>query len=1049
MSDQDAQPKGLVAWFAHNHVAANIIMLFLIIGGIFAVLNMRSETFPSIDPKMITVTVPFPGSTPFEVEDAITSRVEEAVMGIDGVKRVTSTAQEGAGVVQIELEDFANPNDVRNDVETEIDRLADFPPEDAEDPVIVKLKPTPPVITLALYGDVPEKTLKYWGEKISEDMIREAGVSLVDLSGDRDYEISIEVPEFQLRKHQLSLDEVAQAVQRFSVDLPAGTLETESGDILLRVQEKGETGKTFEDIVIRSNPDGSLLRLRDIAIIKDGFEDQELLNTYNGQRAILIDIKRSEAQDTLKVEKAVQAYLKELELPAGMNIAIWESRTDVLKDRINLLARNAILGYALVFLVLLLFLDLKLAFWTSMGIPISFLGGLMIVYFMGLSINMITLFALIVVLGIVVDDAIVTGESIFNRQQKGDTNLDASVRGVKDVMAPVTIGVLTSVAAFAPLLYVTGTLGQILQHIPVVVISILLISLVEAFLILPAHLSSSKRWSVGILADIRDKFSDFLEKFTDNILLPLVRLALKLRYASLAAFVAVLIIVAGVIQGGLIRFVFFPQIEGDEVTISLTMPVGTPFDVTKEDALDILEAAEDVESEIGDDIYKGIMLTVGSTSQEAGPGTAGGGSSGNHLAQLRILLVGSDERSVSAKEVEQKIREKVGDIPGAEELSFESGLVRAGADLNIQLAHSNADILEEAADRLKNEMQNIDGVIEVADSLKPGKREYVFELKPAGLAAGLTPAEVGRQLRNTFYGYEVQRIQRGRTELKVMVRYPEDARNSLNALYDMRIRLPGGEEAPLKAMVDIREQTGYATIERANRKRIASITADVNAAQITPGEANAAVFANIIPKLQEDYPDLSVSVEGEARDRQEDLQALGNNMLIAMMLIFVLLGALLQSYIQPLVIMAVIPFGIIGAAIGHLLLGYNLSFISFFGMVALTGVIVNDSVVMIDYFNKRRKEGGDLMEMLIESVQRRFRPILLTTMTTSFGLLPILMETSLQARFLIPMAISLAFGLIFGTLILLFLVPVLVAITEDVKGFVSNTKKKFSGKKSV
>ena len=1035
----DLSNMGIIRWFANNHVAANLLMIFLIAGGIFALVNMRAETFPSVDPRLITVTVPFPGATPFEVEDGITSRVEEALVGLDGVKRVTSAADEGMGSIQVELEEFANANDVRNDVETEIDRLADFPPEDAEDPVIVKQKPRPGVITLVLYGKTSEAVVKRWAERIESGLLREGAASLVDIQGGRDYQISIELSEQKLRKHGLSLDQVSRIIGAFSRNIPAGTVETKSGDILLRVEEKGEFGSEFSDIVVSSNPDGSILRLSDVATIKDGFEDSNLISLYNGLPALYIQISRSEAQDTLEVEKNVMNYLNNLELPAGLNIDIWESETENLKDRMNLLLRNGILGFALVFLILLLFLDLKLAFWTSFAIPISFLGGLLCVYFMGYSINMVTLFALIIVLGIVVDDAIVTGESIFTTQRQGYKDTHAAMIGVRRIMAPVTISVLTTVAAFLPLAFVTGTLGQILRVIPPVVISILLISLLEAYFILPAHLRKSSRWSAGALRALGKKFTNGLHWFIDMILTPTLQLCLKFRYVSLSLFIGILILSFGVIQSGIIKFVFFPQIEGDEVTINLTMPVGTSFDVTRDYAMDILDAAKKVREEINaqrenqPDIYKATSLTVGKIINRSSPVNAGGETASNNAAQVRIKLIESNKREISTLEIENKIRQTLGNIPGADELSYESSLVRDGADINIELSYHDKDILERAANRLKKRMKEMNGVIEVASSLKPGKREFIFEIRPAGLASGLTPAALGNQLRNSFFGFEVQRIQRSRTELKVMVRYPADGRDKLEYIHNMRVVLPDGSKAPLETMVRIREEKSFATIQRADGQRIASVTADVDTSVITPNEAIPIIFDTILPDIKRDYPDIGASLQGESRDRQEDLKSLGRNMIVAVMIIFVILGALLKSYAQPFIVMMIIPFGIIGAVIGHYLLGFNLSFISLFGIVALTGVIVNASVVMIDYYNMLKEKGERTYEALIDAVQRRFRPILLTTLTTSAGLLPILTETSLQARFLIPMAISLAFGLIFGTLILLFLVPTLIAILEDMR----------------
>jgi len=1033
----EGRNRTIVDWFARNHVAANMLMLFLVVGGIVGVWSMRTETFPTVDPRMITVTVPFPGATPSEVEEGITSRVEEAVLGLEGVKRITSTASENSGVIRIELEDFADGDEVRNDVETEIDRLADFPPENAEEAVIVKNKPTPGVVTLVLFGEAGEKVLKYWAERMQEDIIRTTGTGLVDIQGDRDYQISIEISEESLRRHGLTMDQVAQAVGTFSRNLPAGTVESSSGDILLRITKKGKIGRDFRDIVVQSDPDGSLVRLADIATIRDGFRDVNLITRYNGRPAVFIRVSRSQAQDTLSLEQEVKAYLSGLQLPEGLDVSIWESETKHLKDRINLLGRNALIGFALVFLILVLFLDLRLAFWTALAIPVSFLGGLLIAFTAGVSINMVSLFALIVVLGIVVDDAIIVGESIFTRQNQGDRDVEAAVGGVKDVRAPVTIGVLTTVAAFGPLMFVTGTLGQIMRVIPVVVIAVILVSLLEAYLILPAHLSSSRRWSTGVVNRVSTGFSALLEWFVDRVLTPVIRLCLRYRYISIALFLGILLISAGMYRANFIRFNFFPSIEGDNVTVNLTMPVGTSFADTKRYAMRMREGARRLQRQFrnktGKDLYEGVSLIVGQTLTEERPTGGGGENRGSNRAQLQVKLVDPAERRLSAKEVENRLREEIGTIPGAEKVVYESSLVRAGPDMNIQLAHPVPDRLAAASRMLMKEMGKIDGLVEITDTLKRGKREYLFDITEAGLAAGLTPTALGRQLRDAFFGREVHRIQRSSSELKVMVRYPEKERERIESLFDMRVRLPDGSSAPMRTVAEIRERVSLATIERANGQRVSNVKADTDVARITANEAMPVIFDQAIPKLKSRFPDLSISLQGESRERREDLITLRRYMLIGVMIIFVMLGSLLRSYTQPLIILSVIPFGIIGALAGHLLLGFNLSFVSLFGVVALTGVLVNDSVVLIDYYNRLRARGEGVVQGLIDAVQRRFRPILFTTVTTSVGLLPILLETSLQARFLIPMAISLAFGLMFGTLILLFLVPSLVAIQEDIK----------------
>ncbi|MGB1077394.1 MAG: efflux RND transporter permease subunit, partial [Bdellovibrionales bacterium] len=597
-SEQHSYSNGLIAWFSHNPVAANILMFVLLVGGLVSISNMRVETFPSIDPKLITVVVPYPGGTPLEIADSITSRVEEGLIGIDGVKRISAVASEGYGAVNVELEDFADGDDVLTEVENTVNSLSDFPPANAERPVITKIKATPNVLSLAVHGDASEETIKYWTEHIESELKQLPAVALTSVRGIRDYQISIEVSEHNLRRHNLSLLEIGNIISSFSIDASAGTIESSQGEIILRVQDKSYEAEEFRNIVLSTLDNGATLRLGDVATVIDGFEDINLISKFNGERAAFIDISRNESEDTLTVADQVKNYLVEAHLPEGIHVSIQRDETIALEDRINLMLRNGLVGFVLVFLVLLLFLDLKLAFWTSVAIPVSFLGGILMINFLGYSINMISLFALIVVLGIVVDDAIVTGESIFDAHQRHKGAEDSTMKGVYAVMAPVIIGVSTTMAAFAPLMYSTGVLGQIIKVIPVVVISILLISLFEAFFILPSHLSSPKRWSKGIMASIRDKFSSALFYFVDHILIPFARFTIKWRYATLTAFMCLAIITAGMFSAGIVRFVFFPQVEADEVTINVTMPKGIPFALTQETMLRIEQVALDLSKEL-------------------------------------------------------------------------------------------------------------------------------------------------------------------------------------------------------------------------------------------------------------------------------------------------------------------------------------------------------------------------------------------------------------------------------------------------------------------
>lgn len=1043
MSDNDLREhryqSTLVGWFATNSVAANIVMLFLLVGGFLSTRAMITETFPAIDPRTITVATPYPGATPYDVEESITRRVEEAVIGIEGVKRVTSSASEGAGVVTIEMEDFADHNQVLDDVETAVDGLVDFPPEEAEQTSIVKTRLTSSMMSLALYGDVDEPTLHYWAERLESELLLLPEITLVDIAGARDKEISIEVSEETLRHYGLTIADIASRVGEFSVDVPGGTLRTEAGEILIRVQDKRYLGKEFADIVIRSRTDGARLQLGDIARITDGFEDTRVINRYNGKPALFVRVSRGETEDTLEMERAIKHRLATFNLPAGLQIDIWRNSTDILRDRISLMLRNGILGYVLVFLSLLLFLDLKLAFWTSLGVPISFMGGLLLVSFTGITINMISLFALIIVLGIVVDDAIVTGESIFNEQEKNPNNPEAVLDGVLLVKAPVTIGVLTTIAAFAPLLFATGTMAQVMLPIPLVVIAILAISLVEAFYILPAHLASTRRWSRGLLAELRDYTQAGLARFIERRVVPAITLCLKFRYVTVAVGVATVIVTVGIFQGGIVRFLFFPQIDSDHITVNLKMPTGTPFETTYTYAAQILAAGErmaaDADAEVGGErsIVEAVSFTVGSQGADTtGPLSSNASANATNLAQMRMELVPGDQRPFSSGELERRWRQLAPTIPGAESLTFRSSLVRAGDDINVELSHRDEVILALAATELKQRLALVEGVSEVEDSFEPGKREYVFQLTSAGLAAGLTPVDIGRQLRFAYYGAEVHRVQRGRNELKVMVRYPESQRRSLDDLYKTRIRLKNGAEMDLRTAALIHEQRGYSRIERVDGRRIVSVRANVEEATTTPDDVIATLRQNVLPEILASYAGLSYSFEGASRNQRDDMDSLLRNLMIAVMVMFVMLASQLRSYVQPLIILSAIPFGFVGSVWGHLLMGFDISFVSIFGMIALSGVVINDSVVLVDYFNHVRSEQQlSIREALIAAVARRFRPILLTTMTTSLGLLPMLTETSLQAKFLIPMAISIAFGILYASTVILFLVPALILISED------------------
>ena len=1037
---------GLIAWFIANPVAANLLMIVLLVGGALSAFNLRSQVFPTISPGTVVVTVPFPGATPAEVEDGITRRVEEAVLGIDGVKRVTSNASENVGIITIETNDFADRGIVKDDVESAVDRLSDFPPENAEKPIVVAPKPTGGVVTLAVVGEVGERALRAAAEEIERDLLSQRGVSLVELEGARDYELSIEISEATMRRYDLSFDEVATAVRRSSLDLAGGSITSGSGEILLRTNQKRQTGEAFESIVVRTSADGSVITLADIATVRDGFVREQLTNLYNERPAVFVRVSRAEAEDVLEVKEAVDGFLAGYTPPAGIQVVELRDETRLLRERINLLLRNGAFGFALVFLFLVLMLDLRLAVWVSMGIATAFMGGFLIFGALGVTITMISLFGLIIVLGLVVDDAIVIGENIDAERAQGHAGPVAANRGAHGVLAPVVVGVLTTVAAFAPLLVTGGTFGDITRAIPLVVISVLLISLLEAFCILPSHLSHGGAWSRGAIKRVQGRVADALATVRDKVVEPGVAFAARWRYATVGLAAAFFILCISLLANGQVRFIFFPQIEGNNISATLTMPEGTPFERT-DAAIQRMTAAayavaDAAREETGESLFVSVTATSGGrAANNSGPGGQSSFSSSENIGQIRIELTPYGERQTPAAEIERRWRTAVGRIEGAERVSFNSGFEGFGSDIEFELAHQEEAALIAAADEMKLRLEQIEGTSQVEDSFDLGKRQLVFDLTPAGRAAGLRPADVAIQVRQAFFGEEVQRIQRGREEVRVYVRYPESSRASLEALNSFRVQLPDGGRAPLFTVASVEESRAYSSIRRVDGRRVVTVSADVDEALSTPNIANEAIIQTVMPDLEERYPGLRWVRAGATREQNEDLAAIGSAFIVVLLIIFAMIATQLRSYLQPLAILVSIPLGVAGAILGHLVLGFSLSFISIFGIVALAGVAVNASVVLVDLYNKHRADGKAPVDAAAAAAARRFRPIVLTTLTTALGLTPLLFETSPQAQFLIPMAVSLGFGIVISGFMVLFVTPAVAVITEDLRQLVRSDRR--------
>lgn len=1027
---------------ARNAVAANLVMATLIIGGFITLMNIKREVFPEFELDLIQILVPYPGASPAEVEQGVILAVEEAVRGLDGVKRVRSRAFEGSGFVQVELLLGSDANKVSQDVKNAIDRIRSFP-DDAERPIVSLLTNRLEVVALVIYGDQEELVLRKLAERARDDLLQLPEITVVELAGARPLEISIEVAQADLRTYRLTLEGIAREVARAAVELPGGGVKTEGGEILLRTAERRDFGSEFADILLLSTPDGTEVRLGDIATIVDGFEDTDEAAFYNGKPAVMLKVFRTGEQTPTDIAEIVHAYIAELEasLPPGVDVGIVEDFSEIYRDRIRLLLRNAALGLVLVLGILGLFLQVRLAFWVTMGIPISMLGALLLMPGLDVSINMISLFAFITTLGIVVDDAIIVGENVFEMRQRGVPFLEASIMGAHQVALPVVFSILTNIAAFMPLFFVPGVMGKMFRTVPSIVVPVFTISLLESLFVLPAHLGHLRERSretgfSSALRRQRQRFNRFLQWLIHGLYKPLLQLALGHRYLTLATGATVLLLSVGLVVGGRIEFSFMPRIESDMVTANAVLPYGSPIEDTKAVQARLLETAREILAEHGGEkITRGIFLQLGGLPIDSGPMGQRLAVTGSHLTNAQVFMVPTDQRDITAMELANEWRDRVGEIAGVESLTFVYSLgPHAGAAaIDIELSHPDLDVLDRAGSELAQVLKTYKGVRDIDDGFTAGKPQLDFKIRPEARSLGITAVDLGRQVRSAFYGAEAIRQQRGRDEVKVMVRLPEADRKSEFNIEELLVRTPRyGGEIPLTEAAEVERGRAYTEIKRADGRRVINVTADV-----VPGVANAnTLLADIrrdeLPELMARYPGLRYSLEGEQREQVETMGYLVRGFILALVVIFAMLAIPLGSYVQPLVIMVAIPFGFVGAVVGHMIMGYELNIISGMGVVALSGVVVNDSLVLLHAVREGR-DGLSPFDACVAAGVRRFRPVILTSLTTFFGLAPMIFETSMQARFLIPMAIALGYGILFATVISLLLVPALYLIVEDIR----------------
>ena len=1092
--------KSAIAWFANNHIAANLLLVLIVLSGLVAIPNMPQKSFPDIDVPIINVTVAYLGAAPEEVEQGVCIRIEEELEGIDGIEKISSGAYEGACRVTIELFEDADSSLALDEVKSRIDAIITFPVE-TEKPVISLLSPVRPVMELSITGPNDEKMLKVLGQQVRDEIAALPGVTQVSLQNTRPYEISIEVSEASLQRNGLSFQQVAQIVRARSLDLPGGSIKTEGGEILLRTQGQVYWGTDFERLVLLTRADGTRVYLSDVATVIDGFEDTDQSLRFDGKPAALVRVSRVGNQDILDITAAVTAYLKAApaRLPEGVKLTVWNDGSQLLRGRLDTLLNSARQGFLMVLILLALFLRPRLAFWVSVGVPVAFLGALFLISVFGLSIDGISLFGFILVLGILVDDAIVVGENVYSEQKKSGKLLEGAVTGTQQVSVPVIFGVLTTMTAFMPLLLGPGTMGQIFGVVATVVMSCLTFSLIESQLVLPAHLghrsiqsaageivmlmipivaivalgfSDDFRSYVGFviaaftliyalyaagiwgrlsqrLIEAQSRFSERIEHLIYKQFRLVVIRVVAARYLTVAiAFVALMSSI-GIVASGRLPFSFFPPLESDQAIAKLTMPLGTPAEVTQEVVLKLERAAQLLERELIAEYPDAppvthILAAVGNQPSSAGgggpPNTQSGSNSGGHLGEVTLQLVASEKRAVKTREVANRWRNLTGAIPDAVELKFNTSLFTVGNAIDIQLAGDDVDDLRTVAEKIRLRLAQYPGVIDITDSFRAGKQEVKLDISPSGEALGLSLADLARQVRQAFYGEEIQRIQRGRDDVRVMVRYTEAERKTLSSLNQMRIRTPEGSEVPFAKVASAELGRGFSSINRSERQRVVNVIADVDRTQITANEVIADFGAGKIQKILRDYPRVTYSLEGEQREQTEAADSLLPMFGIALFIIYALLAIPLRSYAQPLIIMSVIPFAFVGAIWGHQImktfdLVAGLAMMSVMGFIAASGVVVNSSLILVHNVNRRIESGMDMRHAVAEAAVSRCRPIVLTSMTTFVGLTPLMFNKSVQAQFLVPMATSLAFGVLFATFVTLLVVPSGYMILEDLKSF--------------
>ncbi|WP_305403783.1 efflux RND transporter permease subunit [Photobacterium leiognathi] len=1020
--------KGLIAWFAHNHVAANLLMLVVMLGGLFSISLINKEIFPAFALNRIMISASYPGASPEDIEQSINVKIEQSLDNVKNIKRIQSVASQGSASLTLELESEADLEQVLDDVKQQIEAISTFP-VNMETPLIKRAEFTSNVVFISLYGNLNERQLKEYAKQVRDDILQQTDASDVVVSGVKDYEIAIDVSENALRKYGLTFEQVAQVVQQRSIDLPGGMIKAKDGDLLVRTNGQLYNGDGFSSIVLQTRPDGSRLYLSDVATISDGFIEDRILNRFNRERAAVIQVRNLTDEDATKIAEQVGKYVEQSQtkLPTGVYLDSWGDMSHYLEGRLNMMLSNMFYGGILVFIILALFLDIRVAFWVILGIPFCFLGTLLFMPtpLVAVSINLISLFGFILVLGIVVDDAIVVGESVYSEVEDKGQSIDNVIAGAQKVAIPATFGVLTTMAAFIPMLISDAPRTEFFKAIAWVVLLCLTFSLIESKLILPAHLARARlaqaKSRTNALSRIKQRFNLAVDRFINQSYRRFISVCIVHRYSVLATFSGILMLAIALVISGQLRWVFFPNLPSDYIQVNVDMNISSSDENNAKVAAQIEEALYQTDAEIfqelGVHVVKHTFINM------------------ENRQDLFVLaeLHKTETLPITSFEILKQWQAQLPPLVGVKNITFEASIGRKQSDVQFSLKGDDLAQLAQASKAMQQLLYQYDGTLNIKDDLSSPTPEVKLQLTKAGEALGLSLASLASQVRHAFYGYEVQRVLRNNEEVKVMVRYPQQERSTIGYLESMKVILPNGRFVPFTEVAKANIESSYTSINRVDRKRSVIVSANVDKSQTSPSDIYNDILENKLDQLRQAFPNVKFALDGRAKDEKNTKGSLIRDSILALITIFALMAIPLRSYSQPLIIMSVIPFGIIGAIAGHYLAGLTLNLLSVFGILALAGVVVNDSLVLVSFINRALKQGVPLEQAVVNAGCSRFRAIVLTSLTTFFGLAPILLEDSLQAQIVIPMATSLAFGILFATVVTLLLVPSLYLILADIK----------------